>query len=133
MQAEPSSAHLLWARVGCATSVEALALWEALPRHRTLPMATQGSHLPTAFVLLLGALQAQPRAAVAWHSRSVRAGDSYLFGGPVSIPEEAAAAIAPLEEEERGAEQEAQHEMPYTFSADAWGVSSSQIPPHLVT
>lgn len=36
-----------------------------------------------------------------------KAEDIHLFGSPVSIPEEAAAAIAPLEGKERFAEQEA--------------------------
>lgn len=48
-----------------------------------------------------------------------RAEDTHLFGSPVSIPEEAAAAIAPLEGRERFAEQEAQCEISCTSNAEA--------------
>lgn len=98
MQAEPAPAHPLWVRVGCTTSAAGSGILGSFVQTRDIAWGYSEGYLPNplhqAFVLhpehpqwlLLGA---QVLAGG-------RAGDTYLFGGPVPIPEEAAAAVAPL-------------------------------------
>lgn len=121
MQAESASAHLLFVWVGCTTSAMGSGILESLAQTHDTAWGYPG----------LSSSQCSPPQPlcckrnpgqlllVARVLAGGRAGNAYLFGGPVSIPEEAAAAIAALEGRERGAEQEAQHEIPYTFDAES--------------
>lgn len=124
MQAEPASAHLLWARVGCTTSAIGSGILGSLTQtHDTAwgysGLSSSRCSPPQPLHYTQGGCKRNPGQLLLGTQvlAGDRAGDTYLFGSPVSIPEEAAAAIAPLEGKERGAQQEAWCEIPCTFNA----------------